>query len=507
MHNQLLALVLIACAACGGSGGGGGGGDGGADGGTGEGQGGGDAGGASGTDGGTANIEAVLDCGTPRKLFNEPAPGDMQTHEVDNTLFPDALCNDGTPPVLYYRPHRGASNRNKWVISLRGGGACGTAADCAARWCNCSSTTACPYATVTTNFTLDHMSGGGSRREPGGGVLTRAPGRNNPLADYNQVQLAYCTSDAWSGAARAMSMSTTHPKTGQPVTYTMHFMGTRVLDADLAILRREGAPALSYTLDGPAVDMPDLDEAETVVLVGDSAGGAGIINNLDHVAELLRSGRSGCDGGADCPPSIVGVIDAIVGPEFARLDFSNSAGADAGITTYEKYAGLIAQGPSGTTGRGDQSCRAYHSSDDSVCADVSHVLRNHLTTPFFVRMALLDSLIARIYADTGAADPVLGPLDRPLTFGRVLQREFAAFPTMPARAEEGSLMTKAPGVFGPACTKHDTIHNDVETYETSVTADTGVTHTFFSVFNEWNTGGSPTVVVSQDPAGADTRCP
>lgn len=505
MHKWSILGLLLACTACGGRGGPG---TGGGSGGTGEGGGG---GGTSGSDGGAANIRAVLDCGTPRGLFNTPNTGDMETYEVDQALFPDALCNDGTPPVIYYRPFRGAANRNKWVISLRGGGSCGSAANCAARWCSCASKTECPYAVETTNFTLENMSGGGTRREPGGGVLTRAAGRNNPLADYNHVQLVYCTSDTWRGAARSMTMNTTHPRTGQPVTYTMHFMGTRVLDADLSVLRQEGAPALRYTLDGPPVNLPDLDEAESVVLVGDSGGGAGVINNLDHVADLLRSSRGGCDGGAACPPSIVGVIDAVTGPEFARLDFSNSAGADAGITTYEKYLGLISQGPSATTGRGDQSCRAYHAPDASICTDTSHVLRNHLTTPFFVRMALFDALISRSYFELGVADPVLGPLsftnDLPVTFARVLQGEFSAFSTLPTRAEEGSKMPRAPGVFGPACVKHDTIHNDVETYETTITSDAGVTYRFFNVFNAWSTGGAPSVVLSQDPTLADTNCP
>lgn len=461
--------------------------------------------------GAAANIREALACGTPQALTGTAMPGELQAIEVDQAQFPDAVCNDGTPPVIYYRPYRGEANRNKWVISLRGGGGCGSAAGCAARWCSCSNLTRCPFASETTNFNLNNMSGGGRRGMEGGGVVSRNVA-SNPLADANHVQLIYCSSDGWRGAARAVPMSTTHPITGQPVTYTLHFMGTRVLDANLAILRQDGVPALSYTLDGAPRAMPDLDEADDVVLVGDSAGGAGVINNLDFVAALLRARHVGCDGGGACPPSVVGVIDAVTGPDLSRLDFSASAGVDAGIDSYEAYASFLGRAAAVSNGRGDESCAQHHAGDAGVCADSTHVVRHHLTTPFFVRMALLDVLVSHNYFEMGVADPVLGPFGYtdagvPLTFARVLQPELAGFPALLTTAEERASMTRAPGVFAPACAVHDTIHQDSEVFGVSITPDGGATYRFFDVFGAWRDGAAPSAVLSSDPTRADTVCP
>jgi hypothetical protein len=471
-----------------------------------------DAGGTSPSgDAGTAtaaDIRQALDCGTPRGLFGTASSGDLEAVEVDQARFPEALCNDGSPPVIYYRPYRGAANRNRWLIALRGGGFCHTAESCAARWCSCATTTRCPFASETTALTIDNMSGGGGRSAPGEGVMSRSPSHQNPLADYNHVQLVYCTSDTWRGASRAVTMTTTHPIRGTPVSFTLHFMGTRVLDADLAILRQDGVPALQYRLDGAPVTMPDLDDAEAVVLMGDSAGGAGVIHNLDHVASVLRRG---CDGGA-CAPDIMGVIDAAVGPSFAGLDFSTWAGADAGVTTYAGYVDqVLARSPSHATGRLDESCRGRHAQNPAICADASHVLRHHLTTPFFVRMALLDTYLTSLYSDMRLVHPTYGSLvvtsGPPLAFARALQEELSAFGSLPATAEEGAAMSRAPGVFAPACLRHATIYSDAEVYGARVSTDGGADYRLFDVFGAWRAGQAPSVVVSTRPNRSDTVCP
>ena len=530
------AVASVALVGCGGKGGGGAGGGGGSSGGgsgggamgggtgggaTGGGTGGGATGGGAGGGGGDvdggvpADIRQALACGTPTGVVGMGAAGELQQYEVDQSVFPDALCNDGTPPVIYYRPWRGAaSNQNKWVISLRGGGGCGSPASCAARWCSCATATRCPFASATTNFTLDNMSGGGRRGMAGSGVMLRSGPLANPLEDYNHVQFIYCSSDGWRGAAKGVRYDTTHPISGQPVSYTLHFMGTRILDADLAVLRQDGVPALRYTLDGTPTDLPDLDDAEEVVVVGDSAGGAGVINNLDFMAGFLRAHHTGgaCDGGAACPPMVSGIIDAVVGPDLSRLDFSMSAGVDAGIDTYAAYAALAARSAAVQTGRGDESCAQHHALADGLCADGSHVVRHHVTTPFFVRMALLDSLISRNYAELNVSDPTYGLMvyndaGIPMVFARTLRDELPTFPMLPSTAEEGASMTHAPGVFGPACSNHDTIHENSEVYGVTIAPDGGTPRRFFDVFEPWHQGGAANAVLTNDPSRADTVCP
>lgn len=471
------------------------------------------------SDGGTAveaNIREALACGEPTGVGGMANSGELQLHQIDPDTFPDALCNDGSAPVLYYRPYRGDENRDKWVITLRGGGSCGNAQSCAARWCSCNNTQRCPYAENTTNFTLDNMSGGGRRGRQGTGIMARDGDGENPLEDYNHVQFIYCSSDTWRGNARGVTYTTTHPRTGEEVSYTLHFLGARILEADLTMLRQDGVAPLVYTLDGSSVSMPDLDDATLVVLAGDSAGGAGVINQLDATRDLLRQHHNGCDGSAACPPEVVGIIDAIVGPEMSRLDFSASAGAEAGIDTYEEFVTASEASPSSQGAFRDTSCVRWHAENhpgtEAECGDNMHVIRNHITTPFFVRQALLDSLIASNYAASGLADPELGPFvfdDQgvPRVYATVTQRELAAFGALPTDAEEGEDMTTAPGVFGPACSNHDTIHEDSEVF--GVTIDPSGTDPllFFDVFGAWRSGDtSSSVVLTTEPDRSDTEC-
>jgi hypothetical protein len=466
-----------------------------------------------------ANIREVLDCGDPVPVGGMATPGELELHQIDTAEFPDALCNDGTAAVLYYRPYRGEANRNKWAITLRGGGACQDAETCAARWCSCSATDArpCEFTELRTNFTLDNMSGGGRRGNPGGGIHRRAAGVDNPIADFNHVQLMYCSSDEWTGRLRGLPLTTTHPRTGEEVTYVAHFLGALILEADLATLRQDGVPALVYTLDGGRQAMPDLDEAETVLLAGDSAGGTGVIMQLDAVAERLRETHVGGAG-----PEIRGLIDAVVGPSLERLDWSGFVGAASGIDTYEEAMRSMSGQVTSANQALDQSCVAYHArmGNTELCFDKTHVLYNHLTTPFFVRMALFDSLISRTYSDLQLADPDLGPFESvpvdglpvevPLNFATVLARELTRLPTLQTSAEERDAIDVAPGAFGPACFDHDTIHVDEEVYDTTIVdpmAPAGSSpRSLFDVLGPWLAGGPGRALVTTDPMRRDTVC-
>ncbi len=463
--------------------------------------------------GGEANIREALACAMPAGVRGEPVAGDLQLHEIDTEAFPNALCNDGTAPVLYYRPYNGEANRNRWVISLRGGGGCGNGDACAGRWCGCGNRDAppCDYTDYSTNFNANNMSGGGSRSQEGAGVQRRDASLN-PFADYNHVQLIYCSSDLWAGNARGVSYTVTHPRTGAEVTYTMHFLGSQILAADLAVLRQDGAPALQYTAGGGATPMPDLDEADAVVVVGDSAGGAGVIHHLDGIAELLRENHVGGGDG----PEVAGIIDAIVGPDQSRLDWSNNPAASAGIVTYADAMAASALTPANAGAYQDESCVVWHRTNrpgsEGECSDISHVVRNHVTTPFFVRMALFDSLISSNYEASRLEDPELGPFvlggpmgNLPIVFAQVLQRELAAFGSLPTDAEDGDDMSVAPGVFAPACPRHDTIHRDDEVYGTYIDPTGTDPLYFFDVFESWRAGDDG-VVLTTDPMREDTHC-
>ncbi len=68
-------------------------------------------------------------------------------------------------------------------------------------------------------------------------------------------------------------------------------------------------------------------------------------------------------------------------------------------------------------------------------------------------------------------------------------------------------MTVAPGVFGPACTKHDTIHLDAEVFGTTITPP-GTTRPvrLFDVFEAWRSGTTPAIAITMTTTRADTVC-
>lgn len=464
------------------------------------------------------NIRTALDCG--RGMGGSgPGPNNaeaMQRYQVDTAAFPDAICNDGSPAAIYFRPYRGEANRNRWVINLRGGGGCGTGQACAARWCGCTGMRVCPSTpeTTYTNFDRGNMVSEGPASQLASGIFLRGDAtRPNPIGDYNQVRVVYCSSDGWAGTRRASPLTAVHPVTGAPVAYTIHFLGARIFDAVVATLRQDGGRVPAYTLGGAGASLPDLDDAAEVILAGDSAGGSGVINNLDRFTAMLRARNTACPAGGACPLVVRGLIDASVGPDQSRLTLSPTGQLGmAGATSYAQYIAAYGANRFATSGaQVDESCRAWHAANmpgtETTCADENHVVRHHLATPFFVRMALRDALISSNYHDAGWVDPTLGPFDAmAVVFARVLQPELSAFPTLGSSTEERMIVTTPPGVFAPLCTNHDTINDDSEVYGVTVTPTGGRASRLFDAFEAWRTGAGTASVLS-DPRVNATVCP
>jgi hypothetical protein len=459
-----------------------------------------------GSDGGAlgsaeATIRTALSCG-PDPDVGPGASSGMQRFEVDTKRFPDALCNDGSGATFYFRPYKGETNRNKWVLNLHGGGTCGSGPSCAARWCSCDSKEKCPFVEEPTNFSRGTMINAGPPIKDANGIWLRDdPARPNPLGDYNQVVFDYCSSDAWRGSARAVAFTATNPKTGEPATFSLHFLGAKILDANLTTLRQDGVGPLTFSQGGASVAMPDLDDADEVVVSGDSAGGSGVITNLDYMSELLHAKSTR-------PLKVYGLIDAVVGPDMSKLDYGAHVAEQ--VRSYEQLLALSTKSPIDPSARHDASCQSWHKANapgtEAACNDESHVIRHHVTTPFFVRMALRDSLISRTYIDQGLRDSAQQPLTVQ-SWAVILQGELAKLDQLPSTAEEGAAMTRAPGVFAPGCTKHDTIHSTPDTFGTTITPAGGSALRLLQVFTSWQSGAQPSSVLTQSPTLADTVCP
>jgi hypothetical protein len=436
----------------------------------------------------------VLTCGKKGEVGSLQNGTDLLRVEVDTAKFPNALCNDGSTATFFARVSGNPAARNRWLIELSGGGTCRTPADCAARWCS-----------ADTNFGMQQMT---SKLLPaagttGAGITERIAA--NPLGDWNHVYVPYCSSDDWSGTARDVVLVTKDPVTQGDVTFRMHFLGGSILDAVVAMLRRDGAPAV--VAGGQA--LPDLDDAEVVVLAGASAGGAGVKANLDRLAAALRAKNNQCQG-EGCPLQVVGLMDSSYSPDLGRLDFSTTTMCSgSGLCDYPSFVKTTVVTGSAVlwNAREDESCHTWHQANDPsrewMCGDATHVLRNHVTTPFFLRMSEQDQLHASNLIEAKFSVPNKGLMTLPL-FGELIRTQLGELATLGRTAEEGAAFVKGPGVYAPVCSKHDTLRSNPDIYDVRVRAG-AADYAMFDAFTLWRQGATPSVLVAQP--GDPVVCP
>ena len=93
-----------------------------------------------------------------------------------------------------------------------------------------------------------------------GGILSLKPEENPGWWDANHVLVPYCSSDSWSGDVAARN----------PGDFS--FLGSRIVQQVMIELLPRG-----------------LMDADLLLLAGSSAGAAGVIVNLDRVADLMAS--------------------------------------------------------------------------------------------------------------------------------------------------------------------------------------------------------------------------
>lgn len=438
----------------------------------------------------------ALDCRRPGTAgLLAPGTGLFRV-DVDPARYPDALCNDGTGAVFYVRRASRPEDANRWMIFLQGGGTCRNAQDCANRWCS-----------HDTYFGSTKMS---SRDAPPHGAVSpgiQRPSADNPFGSWNQVLVYYCSSDSWAGTRRDAELVADHPlRDGEEVRFRMHFLGSRIFDAVIDMLRGE-AGAVAYTEAGGAGrELPDLDDAELVLLAGSSAGSGGVRNQLDGLAELLRERNGACAGGGACPLEVRGVLDAALVPDRERLDLSESVPCtSAGLCTFEQMMRFewehTVRGMYGA--RGDQSCERWHAGDGSEwhCADLGHVMRHHLTTPFFLRQDQSDSLLRDNTVETGYRVPRRdGALLDARLFSELVAEEMAALslPSMREVAHEGPSIDVLPGTYSPRCGHHEALPVNAPTFDVTIHVD-GDDLSTIDVLSSWLRDESPISAVATAP--------
>lgn len=420
-------------------------------------------------------LPQALSCGRAGEAGGLAGGVDLTRVTIDTAIFPNAVCNDATPAVFYVAPYTREDDRDKWVIFLQGGGSCRNGQLCAQRWCS-----------ADTNFGMDKMSS--SLTKPsirGSGILS--PDARNNFDTWNRVLIYYCSSDTWAGTATQTTQAST--SSGASVEYKIHFKGHYIVDAVLDTLRRAGQRRrrpVNRTADVAAqtalTALPDLDEAKAVIFGGSSGGGGGVRNNADRVHAKLEAANVNCQDG-DCPLDFRAIIDATYGPSLESLDWTRTTmcAADPAGCSFDTF--LTKEWNASVRGfwaaKTDDSCIAHHTALDAgsdwICMSDNHVITNHITTPFFLRQDLRDSLVSGNFAEAG-----FGTLD---DYGRLTREELQRLPQIQGASEE--VITDVPGVFGPQCGDHESLARNESYFDVKVEGADQQTYSFNDLLGNW----------------------
>uniref|UniRef100_A0A3B4VDG1 Notum pectinacetylesterase 2 n=1 Tax=Seriola dumerili TaxID=41447 RepID=A0A3B4VDG1_SERDU len=157
---------------------------------------------------------------------------DMRLHFLKNT---QVTCNDGTAAGFYLKEFRGS---RRWLLFLEGGWCCYSKETCDSRY---------------QNIPRLMSSSGWPQTKRGTGILSSQVEENPHWHNANIVFIPYCSSDVWSGTG----------------PYT--FMGSLIIREVIKDLIPKGIKL-----------------AKVVMLSGTSAGGTGVLLNIERVASQLE---------------------------------------------------------------------------------------------------------------------------------------------------------------------------------------------------------------------------
>ncbi|XP_058417879.1 palmitoleoyl-protein carboxylesterase NOTUM isoform X1 [Diceros bicornis minor] len=163
---------------------------------------------------------------------------DLRLHLLLNT---SVTCNDGSPAGYYLKESKGS---RRWLLFLEGGWYCFNRENCDSR-----------YDTMRRLMSSRDWP----RTRTGTGILSSQPEENPHWWNANMVFIPYCSSDVWSGASSKSEKN------------EYAFMGTLIIREVVRELLGKG-----------------LSGAKVLLLAGSSAGGTGVLLNVDRVAEQLE---------------------------------------------------------------------------------------------------------------------------------------------------------------------------------------------------------------------------
>ncbi|XP_066092968.1 palmitoleoyl-protein carboxylesterase NOTUM isoform X3 [Saccopteryx bilineata] len=163
---------------------------------------------------------------------------DLRLHFLQNT---SVACNDGSPAGYYLKESKGS---RRWLLFLEGGWYCFNRENCDSR-----------YNTMRRLMSSNDWP----HTRTGTGILSSQPEENPHWWNANMVFIPYCSSDVWSGISSKSDNN------------EYAFMGALIIQEVVRELLGKG-----------------LSGAKVLLLAGSSAGGTGVLLNVDRVAEQLQ---------------------------------------------------------------------------------------------------------------------------------------------------------------------------------------------------------------------------
>ncbi|XP_077055558.1 carboxylesterase notum2 [Siphateles boraxobius] len=277
--------------------------------------------------------------GTTQQSASVNKPVDeMKLYFLKNTLV---TCNDGTAAGFYLKEFKGSK---RWLIFLEGGWCCYNKETCDSRY------KAIPRLMSSTDW---------PQTRKGSGLLSTQADENPHWYNANIVFVPYCSSDVWSGS-KAASKS----KQGKETEYA--FMGSQIIREVIKDLAPKG-----------------LKQAKVVMLAGTSAGGTGVLLNIDKVSSLLEQ------LGADA--QVRGLVDSgwfLESKQQKVPDCPDSASCtpvDAIKKGLRLWSGVV-----------PEKCKQQYKRGEDWQCFFGHKLHSYITAPLFVVQWLFDEEQLRV---------------------------------------------------------------------------------------------------------------
>ncbi|KAM7538677.1 hypothetical protein Aperf_G00000053710 [Anoplocephala perfoliata] len=352
------------------------------------------------------SISANASTVNPHFWYRQPSPSlpSWYTHSSTNyrnykvfhlrfLSHSDVRCNDGTKAGYYVRRSKDLKSRN-WMIYLEGGWYCFDEATCVSR--------------QITNHALFSSRTWHMNRYIGG-VLSWDDRINPNYHNYNTLFVPYCSSDLWTGKKRE--------RTGG-----YYFHGSRILTAVVDDLLRQ----------------PEFSNVDKVVFAGSSAGGIGVMLNIDRLARRLRRGLRYRRGNRPfIRLQVSGLVDSawfLNYPTYAQA----YSGSCTSIYDCPPEEGIL-RGIGLWQPRIPRRCRMAQGKKNFWQCYLGPVIYSHIRSPTFIIQSLFDEAqlqMTRALLLTGGSYSKLAYIQN---LGKAVAKS----------------LDTVQGVFAPACTDHE----------------------------------------------------